>query len=432
MLSALAPRIVRIARGRLARNALSLYAVQGLNFLLPLALLPYLLRVLSPEAYGSIVFAQAFMGYFIMLTDFGFNLTAARDISVAREDPQKVARIYWTTQAAKCALLLLAAVIVFVAVGAVPRLREDWTVFAACSLLLLGSSFFPTWYFQGLERLRDTAIIQVLAKCLVTTAIFVFVRTPRDTVLAAVFMSSPQLIGLLAALALGYPAKPATFYRPSLAEIRAALRGSFDMFLSTVSSSLYLYTNTFVLGLMAGARPVAFYSVGNRLVSAMLSLTSPVTQAVYPRASLLFASDRPRAWQLVRRVSWLLLPAIGAVALLTAIFAPLIVRILAGPSYGAASLVTRIMAPIPVLVTAASLLAQTIMVNLGLARYLWRIYLMVGLMNLAILPVLVHLFVADGAAAALTIAEALGPILMICALRRHENPWTSALPSGPA
>jgi len=46
-------------------DALSLYAVQGLNYLVPLLLLPYLLRVLSPEGYGSIAFAQSLVGYAI-------------------------------------------------------------------------------------------------------------------------------------------------------------------------------------------------------------------------------------------------------------------------------------------------------------------------------------------------------------------------------
>jgi hypothetical protein len=91
----------RMMRSQLAHNALSLYAVQGLNFLMPLIVLPYLLRVLSPEGYGSIVFAQALLGYAAVFTDFGFNLTAARDISVARNDPQRIAAVYWTTMAAK-------------------------------------------------------------------------------------------------------------------------------------------------------------------------------------------------------------------------------------------------------------------------------------------------------------------------------------------
>jgi PST family polysaccharide transporter len=422
------PTILRIARGQIARNALSLYGLQGLSFLAPLITLPYLLHLLGPEGYGSIVFAQSLIGYGIVITDFGFNLTAARDISVAREDERRVAEIYWSTQAARALLLLLSACITAAVVALAPRLRHDWPVFAVCGVTLLGSGLFPTWYFQGLEKLRYTALLQAASKCLATAAIFLFVRSSQDLLLAALLMSCSQVLGLAVAIVLRIPAAPKRFYLPTLAAIRGALAGSFDMFLSTVSSSLYLNTNVFLLGLMAGTRQVAYYSVANRFVSAVLSLVSPVLQAIFPRASLLFATSPTNAWHLIRRVSWLLFPALILGSLLTILLAPQIVRILAGPSYAQAVPVVRIMAPVPVLVTAAGLLAQTIMVNMGLTRYLWRIYLAVGALNLAILPVLIHLFSANGAAASLTIAETAGPLLMLAALRPRVTPSDGHLP----
>src|SRR5262245_53628947 len=95
----------RLLRSRLAGNVLSLYAIQGLNTLLPLLTLPFLLRALQPAGYGSIMFAQSLMGYALLVVEFGFNFTAARDISVARDKPDDIARIYWTTLAAKSLLL---------------------------------------------------------------------------------------------------------------------------------------------------------------------------------------------------------------------------------------------------------------------------------------------------------------------------------------
>lgn len=415
------PVVARILRGQLARNALALYAVQGLNFLLPLVVLPFLLRRLGPEGYGAIVLAQAFLGYFIMLTDFGFNLTAARDISVARDDAARVARIYWTTQAARGLLLLLSAVLIVILVAALPAFRKEWTVFAVCSVMLVGSVLFPAWYFQGLERLRETAMAQAMSKCLLAACIFAFIRSPQQTLLAAFFMSSPQLAGLIAAVALGYRAAPRMFYRPGYADIRGALAGSLDMFLSTISSSLYLYTNTVILGLMAGERAVGCYGIANRLIIALQSLAGPVTQAVFPRASMLFASEPDRGWELVRRVSWLLFPALGLATVVMIVFAPWVVQLIAGGAYAQAIPVMRIMAPVPLLVTLASLLAQTIMVNLRLTRFLWRIYIVVGLFNLALLPFLVHFFAASGAAASLTLAEALGPLFMFWVLRREYS-----------
>jgi PST family polysaccharide transporter len=412
--------LARLLGRGIVGNAVSLYAVQGLNYLVPLLLLPYLLRVLSPEGYGSIAFAQSIMGYAIIVTEFGFNLTATRDISVARDNPATVAKIYWTTLAAKTLLLVTSMIIVALVILAVPVFRRQWPIFAASSVLLVGNVAFPQWYLQGLERLREVAVIQAVAKCLVACSTVLLVRRPQDTWIAALIMSSPQLLGAAAALCLRKPLAPASFYRPTARDIITALRHSSHMFASIVSTTLFLHTNTLVLGLMCGDRQVALYSLGMRLVAALQSVTSPIVQAVFPRASLLFAEQPAQAWALLKRAAMLVVPAMALASLLIAIFAPAAVRLLGGHSYAGAVTVVRIMAAIPLLVTIAAGLSQTIMVNSGLTKQLVRIYVAVGCLNLLLLPLLVVKFAANGAAAALLVAETLGPILMVRALWRDR------------
>jgi O-antigen/teichoic acid export membrane protein len=395
--------------------------VQGLNYLMPLLMLPYLLRVLSPESYGSIMFAQSLMGYAAIFTDFGFNFTATRDISLARDDADALARVYWTTMAAKACLLLLSGLLVAALVLAAPAFRRDWPVFAASFLIVPGNLLFPLWYLQGLERLKEVALVQAIAKCVVAASVVVLVRVPQDLLLAAVILSVPQLAAAAAGVCLGKRFAPAGFYRPSVAEIGAALRGSWHMFAAGLSTSLYQQTNTFVLGLMSGPGAVALYSLGTRVAGFAQSLAQPVIQATFPRASLLLAQRRPESWVLLRRIAWLLLPALALVGLLLAWYAPVVARLLGGPSYAGAAAVLRILAALPLLVTAAALLAQTIMVNLGLTRQLSRIYLAVGLLNLLLLPGLIHWQAAAGAAWSLLAAETLGPLLMLWVLRRHRD-----------
>jgi len=217
---------------RLGTNILSLYAVQGLNYLLPLLILPYLLRVLGPKSYGSIAFAQSLMSYAVMLTDYGFNLSATRAISLARDDPRELARILWSTLVAKLLLLAASVAVLTLVVALVPQFRQQWPLFAVCGLAVVGSCVFPQWYFQGLERMRIIAVIQVLTKLIALLATFVFVRSSADQVAAAAILSMPMLVAaVLCALAMRSIA-PVQFQRPSAHDVRGAFAGSWHLFVS--------------------------------------------------------------------------------------------------------------------------------------------------------------------------------------------------------
>ena len=91
----------------LAINIFWLYALQGLNYLIPAAMLPYLVRVLGIEQYGLISFAQSIAQYFIIATDYGFNLSATRAIAQNRQDKEEVARVFWITISIKMFLLVI-------------------------------------------------------------------------------------------------------------------------------------------------------------------------------------------------------------------------------------------------------------------------------------------------------------------------------------
>lgn len=82
-------------RRRLTENFLSLSALQVVNYLLPLVTLPYLVRVLGSEKFSLIAFAQAFIAYFIILTNYGFNLSVTREISINRDNKKRFQELCW-------------------------------------------------------------------------------------------------------------------------------------------------------------------------------------------------------------------------------------------------------------------------------------------------------------------------------------------------
>src|SRR5205085_7415588 len=94
-------RIHELLRHPVVRNALFLYGVQFSSYVFPLLTLPYLSRVLNPDRFGLVAFAQSFVWYFVTLTEYGFNLTATRRVAVERDNPEAVTLTFNSTLAAK-------------------------------------------------------------------------------------------------------------------------------------------------------------------------------------------------------------------------------------------------------------------------------------------------------------------------------------------
>jgi len=112
-------------RKTLLENFLSLSFLQVANYILPLVTLPYLIRVLGPEKFGLIAFAQAFIGYFQILTNYGFNLSATREISINREDKDKVSEIFSSVMIIKIFLFIFSLLIILFIVFFFDKFRGD-------------------------------------------------------------------------------------------------------------------------------------------------------------------------------------------------------------------------------------------------------------------------------------------------------------------
>src|SRR3989338_2604121 len=82
-------------------NFISLTTLQGINYVLPVIVLPYLIRVIGPEKFGLVAFSQAFVQYFMIFTDYGFSLSATREISLCRGQKGKICSIFSSVMTVK-------------------------------------------------------------------------------------------------------------------------------------------------------------------------------------------------------------------------------------------------------------------------------------------------------------------------------------------
>ena len=135
-------------------DTLYLMMLQGINQLLPIFVMPYLMIKLGATGYGYVGFALSVILYLIIIVDFGFNLSATKHIAMVKDDYVERSRVFWNVIAAKSVLLTVSAVILGTLLVAVPTFQFYSRAIIATFPMLLGSVFTFMWFFQGIGKIR--------------------------------------------------------------------------------------------------------------------------------------------------------------------------------------------------------------------------------------------------------------------------------------
>ena len=267
---------------RLLDNFLSLGALKIVMYVLPLINLPYLSRVLGAELFGLVFFAFAFVQYFNILTDYGFGLSATREIAVNRHNKNNINNIFSAVIVIKLLLLLVSFIILCLCICFIPRLRENWLLFILSFLMVVGNALYPTWFFQGIERMRYTTFLNILSKSIFIVLIFIFIKQPNDYIIVPLLNSMGFIVAALIGLYLAVKDFGVRFYFPRWSTIKKQFKYSTEFFMSRASLSLYTNTNAFFLGLISSNLMVGYYVAAEKIYRALDTLMSPLSQALYP------------------------------------------------------------------------------------------------------------------------------------------------------
>jgi PST family polysaccharide transporter len=404
---------------RVLGNFFSLSIVQFANYLAPLITLPYLFRVLGPSKYGLTELARAVSVYFLMLTDYGFSLSATREISVHRDDPQKISEVFSAVMLLKFLLLVLSFGVFSLLVLAVPKLKADWPVYFLSFGNVVGMWLFPLWLFQGLERMKSLPLLSVTAKTLFILAVFVLIQGPGDYLYAPGLQSAGTILVGLAGLGLALGKFRVRFLVPPVKALARELANGWHLFLSKMATTLYTTSNIVILGLLTDSTFVAYYAPGEKLVRAAgEGLQGPLSQAIFPHIGRLASQSQQAALLFTAKTAKLAGLATLAISAGLFVAAPY-VGDLFGQKFQAGVPVIRILSPLPFVICLSNIFGIQVMVNFGLKRLFTRILVAAGVLNVLLAVLLAGPFQHLGVAAAALTTEVVVTTVMFFALRHH-------------
>ena len=403
---------------RLTQNIFSLLTLKGVDYVLNFVMLPFLLRMLGADRFGAIVFMQSVVQYMVVAVEYGFNMTAPRDIARA-SDEKSIGKIFSDVMTAKLLIAGVLIVLTVVALVVMPSTVDfDVILFLAVLPTVLGNIALPVWFFQGIQQMKFITISVTAARLIILLSMFATVRAPDDYLIAALLQSSMMIVAGVLSFAIIFRSYRYVFVRPTLGGIKKVLLDGREIFISTVAINLYTTTNIVILGLMTNPTAVGYFGAANKLIDSVKGLMGAVSNAVYPHVSAL-VKDSPRgAIEFIKKFGRRYVGMCLVFSTVLSTCAAPIVEILFGAGYEQTILILRLMAWLPLVISMSNVFGIHFMLNFGLQDLFSRILIAAAVLDFIIIFPLTSEFGNIGVAAVMLLVEIFVTVVMGIAVRK--------------
>jgi PST family polysaccharide transporter len=391
-------KIKRILRYKdtksLFENFVSLSIIKFVDLIIPILIVPLLLSRVGITNYGKYAFSYSIIFYFLNVTQYGFSLSAVREIATNIDSKERVNNIFNKVMTTKIVLTILVYIALICLVFAVPKLTLERKLYFFTSLIILGDLFDPTWFYQGIEKMKFITFVSVFSKSLYIGLVYVFVDNVNDYPLIGLFQSIGYMVlGLLAIL---YTTRKygIKFKLTSLAEVKSQLRDGTASFFTLTTPLLYANSSIFLTGLFGLPVHVSYIEIATKVSGAFGALNGIMTQIFYP-----FVNRQKSKIEMVRKIL-LYLGLFTSICMFA--FAPLLMKLwLKDDLTREIIILVQILSLSPFLLSVKSAFGVNGLLILNKDRLYLRIILICSVLGLIIGVSLIPVFLYNGAVIAI-------------------------------
>ena len=317
---------MKVDRISFIKNTSSLYILNIVKLLFPLLTLPYLTRVLSLDAYGMVTYVKALIAYVQLVIDFGFMLSATKNIVNACANPSKIGRIVGDTLAEKIFLSIISTLIYSILMWQIPIMRENILFSVLYLLATVTNIFIFDFLFRGIEKMHAVAIPYVVSKTIITVLTFIVVKDDSSILWIPIL----EGVGNLVAAVVSYGFLHHYGIKLSFSDLPVwvkDLKESSIYFLSNFATTIFGVFTTVISGFYLQSQEIAFWGIAMQLLSAAKSLYNPIANSLYPHMI------RTKDIQSVKKINRIMLVLIIFGVLIVLFFSNQILSIIGGEKY---------------------------------------------------------------------------------------------------
>lgn len=396
----------------LVLNAI-LNALKALSTIIfPLITYPYITRILSVDNMGRIDFSLSVVNYFILLAAFGITSFAIRNGAQIRDDREKLNKFANQIFTINVITTLISSLLLLGLVFLPTKVADYRIMIMILGLTVVLSPLSVDWLYTIEEDFTYITLRSFFVQLMALVLMFCFVHNENDVYLYVLLRTLAASCGNLFNF---FHSKKYIKLRPVKNTEWNVHKKSIGMFfVNSLALTIYLNSDTTLLGLMCNDRVVGLYGVATKVYTLIKQMFNAVVEAIIPRLAYLIKNDVDGFERLLRKVLSIAFMFMIPSSLGIVLLRKEIILIISGEEYIEASTTLAILAAAMFFAVIANILANGLLVCLGREKYVLRGTLISALANIALNFFFIPHFSENGAAITTVIAEMMVVIIAIC------------------
>ncbi len=386
-------------------NSLYLILIKVATYLVPLIIIPYLFKVIGAESYGRYVFVYSVIQYLLIGVEYGFQFSGTKSVAIIGSDKNKLSDLFSAIFYSRLIISFFISILLII-IGFITN--TEMKIFVFGSGIIFGTALLPLWLFQGKEKMQYITIVSIIPKLLTIVLTLIFVKNKEDYVFLTLFDSIGFLISGIVGFLIAIKIFDIRIKKFNLIEVKTQLSNGWHVFLSTILISFYRQANIIILSIVGNYTVVGYYSVAEKIVKAIQSASTPITQAIFPYFSRKLNIENKHIF-IGQFIKWGKIFAISFLSLTIIIMflSKIIINLYLGKAFEQISVNLLILSPIIFVGFLNYFYGIVGLMNLGHQKYFNRSILVAAIFNIITCFILGYYLGDIGASISLLLAETL-------------------------
>lgn len=393
------------------KNYLYRLSYEILRIITSVITVPYIARVLGADGVGIYSYTSSVMLYFTLFAALGTVSYGTREIAQHRDSRQEVSQLFWEIEL----MTVLTSVICLLAWLVIIACDTQYSCFYMALIpTLLGTMMDISWFFTGLEQIKDIVIRNSICKISGVVLVFSLIHDKDDILIYTLINSSIVLFGNLSM----WTYLPKILVKVEWKNIRLKkhFRETLFYFIPTLATSVYTVLDKTLIGLITkDAYQNGYYEQATRIINTVKTFVyTSVNAVIGARNAYLFSIKKfdEIKEKIKKSMDFILLTGTGSICGIIGV-APGFIRLFLGEGYEPVIVLLYVMSPIIVIIGISNCLGNQYFTPGGQINRSSKVIILGSVINFILNLILIPFWGYMGAAIATLVAESIISILFV-------------------